>query len=603
MKHLGLVALAAQGGEIVMFKALPDEIREQTVGRGTPLEDLELPNTLKAVCRSAKEGDMTEEQQELEDTKDGVETQQQPEASSHESEDLEAEQVVDVLGELDESTKLDNAVGEQEGTVTGSDTESENMEQPGEGQNSEDGSNSEEGQEPGDGQSSEEEQGPGGGQDAEEGQEPGEGQNPEDSQNPGNGQDVEDSQQSQEIPPTDEGTESAQETEKTEMITIEDITWSSEPEYDGQSEESYTFWPILPEEYTLAEGVELPEIMVMLEAPASKKDETETTESDRKRRKTKVSERIETEVWSEKMEVAQQQEEAALASPSTPMCGTISEDTVWASSGTLTNGELIVEPGVTLTINGMINISGTVTIKGGGTICRGSSAAYFSMQDKNGNLTLSDITLEGNSVTSDYSMLEVYYGNVILDDGCQIRNCIQNTGFKQEVAAALFIGYGTAVLNDIVIENCSTTSLSYPGGSTIWALHTTMTINGGVYQNNFSKVPQGNGPGFLCNTCSKIYIYGGSFIDNTSANGGGCIYHTGAGGTETYLYGDILREMYLRFQDMKEAVLSGIIHMASAICQIISFVCLAMYSSAETEPIPVWMASTWISAIKCLGRY
>lgn len=422
MKHLRLVALAAQGGEIVMFKALPDEIREQTVGQGTPLEDLELPNTLKAVCRSAKEGDMTEERQELEDTKDGVETQQQPEASSHESEDLEAEQVVDVLGELDESTKLDNAVGEQEGTVTGSDTESENMEQPGEGQNSEDGSNSEEGQEPGDGQSSEEEQGPGGGQDAEEGQEPGEGQNPEDSQNPGNGQDVEDSQQSQEIPPTDEGTESAQETEKTEMITIEDITWSSEPEYDGQSEESYTFWPILPEEYTLAEGVELPEIMVMLEAPASKKDETETTESDRKRRKTKVSERIETEVWSEKMEEAQQQEEAALASPSTPMCGTISEDTVWASSGTLTNGELIVEPGVTLTINDTIMIDGMVTIKGGGTILRGKSSACFST-NFGSDLTLQNITLEGDSMASSYSMLEIHHAKLTLDDGCVIQNC------------------------------------------------------------------------------------------------------------------------------------------------------------------------------------
>lgn len=422
MKHLRLVALAAQGGEIVMFKALPDEIREQTVGQGTPLEDLELPNTLKAVCRSAKEGDMTEERQELEDTKDGVETQQQPEASSHESEDLEAEQVVDVLGELDESTKLDNAVGEQEGTVTGSDTESENMEQPGEGQNSEDGSNSEEGQEPGDGQSSEEEQGPGGGQDAEEGQEPGEGQNPEDSQNPGNGQDVEDSQQSQEIPPTDEGTESAQETEKTEMITIEDITWSSEPEYDGQSEESYTFWPILPEEYTLAEGVELPEIMVMLEAPASKKDETETTESDRKRRKTKVSERIETEVWSEKMEVAQQQEEAALASPSTPMCGTISEDTVWTGGGTLSNGELIVEPGVTLTINDTIMIDGMVTIKGGGTILRGKSSACFST-NFGSDLTLQNITLEGDSMASSYSMLEIHHAKLTLDDGCVIQNC------------------------------------------------------------------------------------------------------------------------------------------------------------------------------------
>ena len=298
---------------------------------------------------------------------------------------------------------------------------------------------------------------------------------------------------------------------------------------------SLTFWPILPEEYTLAEGVELPEIMVMLEAPASKKDETETTESDRKRRKTKVSERIETEVWSEKMEVAQQQEEAALASPSTPMCGTISEDTVWASSGTLTNGELIVEPGVTLTINDTIMIDGMVTIKGGGTILRGKSSACFST-NFGSDLTLQNITLEGDSMASSYSMLEIHHAKLTLDDGCVIQNCKKNE--NRSAGGAIYLEAATATLNNTTIKNCS----AVKEGGAIIALSSTTTINGGTYQNNSTSSPPvqttgAYGGGFICNSRGPLRIYGGKFLGNTTVGRGGCIYNCGDPDTKAYLYG------------------------------------------------------------------
>ena len=72
-----------------------------------------------------------------------------------------------------------------------------------------------------------------------------------------------------------------------------------------------------------------------------------------------------------------QAEEEGEASLAVPGCGTISEDTVWTEDGTLKNGELIVEEGVTLTINGRLDVEGNVTVKGGGTIARGDGSAYF----------------------------------------------------------------------------------------------------------------------------------------------------------------------------------------------------------------------------------
>ncbi len=52
----------------------------------------------------------------------------------------------------------------------------------------------------------------------------------------------------------------------TEDIIIEDITWESEPDYDSKTEGVYIFTPVLPEDYTLAEDVSLPEIEVTVQA-------------------------------------------------------------------------------------------------------------------------------------------------------------------------------------------------------------------------------------------------------------------------------------------------------------------------------------------------
>lgn len=102
-----------------------------------------------------------------------------------------------------------------------------------------------------------------------------------------------------------------------------------------------------------------------------------------------------------------------------PISGTIQTDTVW-TAGTLGDGEVRVDPGVTLTIEGQISISGEVTFQGGGQIVRGTADAYFEV--KNGSkLTFGNIVLDGKGISSQYSLIDVKSAGIVtLDDGCVI---------------------------------------------------------------------------------------------------------------------------------------------------------------------------------------
>ncbi|MDE7339835.1 MAG: hypothetical protein K2N80_04635 [Lachnospiraceae bacterium] len=50
-----------------------------------------------------------------------------------------------------------------------------------------------------------------------------------------------------------------------ESVMIKGVTWQSEPAYDGNVEGTYVFTAVLPEGYTLAEGVSLPQITVTVQ--------------------------------------------------------------------------------------------------------------------------------------------------------------------------------------------------------------------------------------------------------------------------------------------------------------------------------------------------
>ncbi|MDO4304155.1 MAG: hypothetical protein Q4D94_09590, partial [Bacillota bacterium] len=67
-------------------------------------------------------------------------------------------------------------------------------------------------------------------------------------------------------PETEEQRDNKTDTVETEItaeaITVENVTWTSWPAFDGETAGEYTFTAVLPEGYGLAEGVSLPQIKV-----------------------------------------------------------------------------------------------------------------------------------------------------------------------------------------------------------------------------------------------------------------------------------------------------------------------------------------------------
>ncbi len=229
-------------------------------------------------------------------------------------------------------------------------------------------------------------------------------------------------------------------------------------------------------------------------------------------------------------------EERELRGEASVACGVISEDTTW-TSGVLYNGTLTVEKGVTLTILGQVTIAGNVTINGGGTILRKNEHINLSeciKVSKNAHLILSDITLDGGSEEYAFSMIEVHSGKITLDHGSRIINCNIRRIYG---GAALYIDNSIVEFYETTIENCETTER---GGAVYIANQSNVTIYGGTYRHNKTTGPvnDGCGGGFIYNTGgSKLFIKGGNFIENSSTQRGGCIYHAASDGTETYVYG------------------------------------------------------------------
>ncbi len=312
-----------------------------------------------------------------------------------------------------------------------------------------------------------------------------------------------------------------------EQAVIEEVAWESQPEYSSETEGIYVFTPILPEHYFPAEGLELPKINVAVRGGGmsrgmEKEEGEEQNFAGKKAKDEKES--------LDKLEEVQGEWQELYAAKAAPGCGVISEDATWEGDGTLENGELVVEPGVTLTLNGVLDISGSVTIRGGGTIERGRSGTKIAVKP-GAHLTISGITMEGASISSPYSMIEVKNGEILLDNKCHLKHFIKTN----DMGGAIFIDQGgKAVFDDIIIEYCSAPNY----GGAVFARDSEVTIKSGIYRyNKTTSTKYQYGGGCLYNACSQYYIYGGQFIGNTSVGCGGCIYNIEEEGSNLYLYG------------------------------------------------------------------
>ncbi len=531
--------------KILSFSLLPEEIRQQTVNTGMSLEKLNLPDTLEAVCVPAEQVNITDDgklsiQEVFSETKgaDPEEVLEEPQGNSEGNNTWEKPQdnsEKDGLEEAQDNSSLkenqDNSEGMENSSLkenqdNSEGTENSSLEENQDNSEKTEDSSLDDNQEVSDNTESPEEQPAA---DDSEGAEelPKE---PEDiPENPM--PDTESGVVSEPDPEPEQNTENV----AGETAVIENIIWKSAPEYDSETEGIYIFTPVIPEHYILEEGVALPEIYVTVKSDEVKEEleRKKGQDTEGKRKKSGKKEKAEEEFLdgAERIEYFD---------ASTPGCGVISEDTVWNERGTLENGELVVNPGVTLTINNALTIKGNVTIRGGGTIVRGSSGARI-IVDNQCDFVLKDITLDGKDISCPYSMVHANGGKITIDDGCKIQNCKCLSGDKR--GGAIYLQRAIAVFNDCIIENCSASDF---GGAVYAITNSNVTINKGIYKNNATvslRVEMGAcGGGFICiDGGTKLDIYGGNFIGNTTIGRGGAIYHAGVSGTETHLYGGIFQ--------------------------------------------------------------
>lgn len=536
--------------KVLSFSSLPEEIRRQTVNTGTPLKKLNLPDTLEAVCVPVEQVNISDDGklgiqevfsetkgaapeevlEELQETSEENNTWEKPQDNSEKDGVEEAQN----NSEGTENSSLDDNQDNSEGTENSSlkdnqdnseGTENSLLEENQDNSEGTEDSSLEENQEVSDNTESPE-------------KEPAADDSDGAEELPKELEDIPENNPENPMPDAEFGVvsepdpEPEQNTENVagETAVIENIIWKSAPDYDSETEGIYVFTPVVPEHYILEEGVTLPEIYVTVKSEKVKEEleRKKGQDTEGKRKKSGKKEKAEEEFLdgAERIEYFD---------ASTPGCGVISEDTVWNGSGILENGELVVNPGVTLTINSILTIKGNVTIRGGGTIVRGSGNSVIDVPS--GSLTLQNIILDGKEIPSNYSMIRASNSRITLDDGCKIQNCEYHNGFS--AGAAVFLSRVTATFNDCVIENCVASSFA---GAVYISQNSNVTINNGIYKNNktTSLRVEDSGCGGGCinnNSGSTLHIYGGSFIGNSTYGRGGAIYQTGDAGTKTYLHG------------------------------------------------------------------
>ncbi len=535
----------AEGQEykILSFSELPEEVRSQNVEPGTPLEELNLPKTLEAVCVPLQyeepEPGERQEQAEMNTETKGTDLDGQGEmeglfSDAKRSQEEEGESLPPVTernqeegGELPASDAEERP--EEEMGTSASDGEikpEEEMETPVSGGETEPEEELETPASGGETEPEEELELPASGGETEPEPEGG-------IQTPAPGAEGDLVEQ----PPQEPG-ETPQEQPETgsaaeETVAIEHIAWNSVFAYDSEKEGTYVFVPVLPEGYVLGDGVSLPEIQIAVEGEESQKEEKEgkSAAGEGKRNRRKAAEELEEEYgsWGKERALADSDSEV------------ISVDTVWDTSKTLFGGELVIEEGATLTLNDRLTIRGIVTIRGGGTIARGKSGAGIVVEE-NGFLTVQDMIVDGKNLVASVPILDINKGKLamkgsavqncratlpnmkrggivrcsggtlIAEDGCVIQNCSSGRGGEIGI-----VDGGTAYLRNSRIERCSSDSQDSVGA--IYCDRSAVTLEDGCVIRDCTAVDGAAIYGFF----STVTLQNGCVIQDCTAEDGAAI--------------------------------------------------------------------------------
>ncbi|MCM1120297.1 MAG: InlB B-repeat-containing protein [bacterium] len=357
--------------------------------------------------------------------------------------------------------------------------------------------------------------------------------------------------------------ENTQTDRQEETVTISGITWKSEPEYDGSAEGTYTFTVVLPDGYTLAEEVSLPQITVtvkesesgtdfaiqtLLDRIASLPDEEEylALEPDMEEDEDayiewekKLYEYAEKElaIWEEyeALTVEQQaqmpEEELAKLMAWVELAKTLSDHAVMLADVSEHHGE---DDWTALSAD----TAEEITLSGG--------KYYLSDNDDDENITMGTITIDGEVTLCLNGQTLTHSGGtgsvIVVSEGatftlCDCKNdtgCItggkgHNVGTEQKPmirGGAIYMYNGTTfnMFGGTIKDNVATN-----GGGAIYSSggsdkYSTINIYGGKIINNSAGIAQGGG---IYGAFTHMRILGGSIEENTAGTQAGGIYVDG----------------------------------------------------------------------------
>lgn len=303
-----------------------------------------------------------------------------------------------------------------------------------------------------------------------------------------------------------------------ETISVAGVTWVSSPVYDGEKAGSYTFLAALPEGYTLAEGVNLPEISVTVEEDGNAAPFLTLTGS------------IASVTTAEELiAVFQNGGSAVLASSIT-----LSAPLVVASGKSITldlNGKTIdramtnetASPsGNVITVNGELIIEDS---QGTGIITGGIRSGYTGgggIYVNGGTVTMTGGTVGGNTTTGDGGGVYVKNGAFTMAGGTIGGNASAKGGGGVCVSTG-----GTFTMNAGTISGNTTTG----NGGGVYADEGAFIMNGGTVSGNTAAGNE-TGKGF---GGGVSVMYGGSFsmydgvISNNTAEGYSTTFGEGGG--------------------------------------------------------------------------
>lgn len=354
------------------------------------------------------------------------------------------------------------------------------------------------------------------------------------------------------------------ESESETTVTISGITWQSEPEYDGNTEGTYIFTAVLPDGYTLAEGVNLPQITVMVQEsnidivvqtlldriaalPDAEEYLSEELEAGDEEVYAEWEEKLyeyaeealaiweEYEALTEEQQAQMPEEELAKLTAWVELAERLSEsDTVmladsehhagWTSltidKTQLDGGNYYLANDVTM---GTITINGNVTLCLNGNTLRHSGDMGSVIEVQSGTFTLCDCEDHWSYISSFDENTKEYTCEVTGNGGCI-------TGGKGKVdgsnvyGGGVYVGLGAAFnMTGGRITDCDTGNAAgrcYGGG--VYVTGGSFNMSGGIIDKNNSN----NGGGVYLANVTNFVMSGKSIImlNTANNNGGVCCY-------------------------------------------------------------------------------